>query len=107
MDSNQKPSSQATTSSTPAQAPRPTSNDDALKYVIPINRSGLSIAAGYVGLFSILLFPAPIALILGLLALRDLKRKPNLLGKGRAWFAIVIGGVFTLLMLIIAVINGI
>ena len=47
------------------------SGDDGLQFVIPINTSGLAIAAGYVGLISVLCLPAPLALVLGILALRQ------------------------------------
>lgn len=73
--------------------------DDGLQYVIPINTSGLAIAAGYIGLISVLCFPAPVALILGILALRQLNKNPKLHGRGRAIFAIVMGVIFTLLPL--------
>ena len=78
---------------------RADAGDDGLQYVIPINTSGLAIAAGYVGLISVLCFPAPVALILGILALRQLNRNPKLHGRGRAIFAIVMGVIFTLLPL--------
>ena len=55
-----------------------------------------AIAAGYVGLISVLCFPAPFALLLGILALRQLKKKPKLHGKGRAIFAIVMGVLFSI-----------
>jgi hypothetical protein len=77
--------------------------DEGLQYVIPINTSGLAIAAGYVGLISVLCFPAPIALFLGILALVQLKKKPKLHGKGRAIFAIVMGSLFTLFMIVFGV----
>ena len=70
--------------------------DHGLQYVIPINTSVLAIAAGYVGLISVLCFPAPFALLLGILALRQLKKKPKLHGKGRAIFAIVMGVLFSI-----------
>ncbi|HEY2909859.1 MAG TPA: DUF4190 domain-containing protein [Gemmataceae bacterium] len=79
------------------------SGDDGMQYVIPINTSGLAIAAGYVGLISVLCFPAPFALILGILALRQLKRNPKLHGKGRAIFAIVMGILFTIPLPIILI----
>lgn len=78
---------------------RDDAGDDGLQYVIPINTSGLAIAAGYVGLISVLCFPAPVALILGILALRQLNKNPKLHGRGRAVFAIVMGVIFTLLPL--------
>jgi hypothetical protein len=70
--------------------------DESLKWVIPVGRSGLAIAAGYLGLFSVLFFPAPIALIVGILALRDLKKNPTKGGRGRAWFGVIAGALFTL-----------
>lgn len=73
------------------------SGDDGLQFVIPINTSGLAIAAGYVGLISVLCFPAPFALILGILALRQLKKNPKMHGHARAIFAIVMGVIFTII----------
>jgi hypothetical protein len=83
--------------------------DEGLQYVIPINTSGLAIAAGYVGLISVLCFPAPFALLLGILALVQLKKKPKLHGKGRAIFAIVMGTLFTIVpiaFLLLGALNG-
>jgi hypothetical protein len=62
-----------------------------LKYVLPIGRSGWAIAAGYLGLFAILLVPAPFALACGILGLRDISRHPKKIGKPRAIFGIVMG----------------
>jgi Protein of unknown function (DUF2510) len=74
----------------------PAAPDPALKWLVPVNRSGLAIAAGYVGLASILLVFAPLAILLGVLALADLRTKPGVGGRGRAWFAIVSGTLGTL-----------
>jgi len=71
--------------------------------MLPVGRSGLAIAAGYLGLFAILLLPAPFALITGILAVRDLRRNPHKHGMGRAVFGIVSGAVFTLALLAIFV----
>jgi len=60
-----------------------------VKYLVPIGRSGLAIAAGYVALLGTLVIPAPLGIVLGILALRDIKKHPEKLGKTRAWFAIV------------------
>ena len=60
------------------------------EWIVPSHTSGWAIAAGYAGMFAVLVFPAPIALILGIVALRDC-RKRSLPGKGRAIFAIVMG----------------
>lgn len=62
-----------------------------MRWILPVGRSGLAIAAGYAGLFTLLLVPAPLALLLGVLAVRDLKRHPKKHGMGRAVFAIVMG----------------
>lgn len=78
--------------------------DEGLEYVIPLNTSALAIAAGYVGLISVLCFPAPLALLLGILALRQFRRNPDLSGRYRAIFAIAMGAVFTIIPLTIAVI---
>ena len=67
----------------------------------------LAIAAGYAGMFAVLVFPAPIALILGIVALRDCHKR-SLPGKGRAIFAIVMGAIFSLLLpiFVLAAVGG-
>lgn len=72
--------------------------DDPLKHILPIGRSALAVTAGYVALFAVLVIPAPIALLLGILALHDINKHPEKLGKGRAWLAIILGGLFSLLL---------
>ncbi len=74
--------------------PRPPDPPEAraLRWLLPVDRSLLSMMAGYAGLFSILLIPAPIALILGIVAIIDLRRRPGRLGMGRSVFAVVAGG---------------
>jgi predicted acyltransferase len=62
-----------------------------MRMILPVGRSGLAIAAGYAGLFAVLLVPAPLALLLGVLAARDLRRNPTKHGMGRAVFGIVMG----------------
>ena len=37
-----------------------------MRMLLPVGRSGLAIAAGYAGLFALLILPAPLALLLGL-----------------------------------------
>lgn len=59
--------------------------------LLPVGRSGLAIAAGYAGLFALLVFPAPLALVLGLLAVRDLRLHPKKHGMGRAIHALIHG----------------
>jgi hypothetical protein len=70
-----------------------TSSDDAaLRMLVPVGRSGLAIAAGYLGIVALFIpFSGIIAFILGILALRDLSNNPDKHGHGRAWFAIIAG----------------
>lgn len=81
----------------------PAGADPALRWILPVGRSGLAIAAGYLGLFATVLVPAPIALVTGVVALRDLNRHPDKLGRGRAWFGIVMGAAFTVLLVLMLV----
>ncbi len=85
--------------------PRPVPVDDseAMRMIIPIDRSGLAIAAGYLGLVSIIYIFAPIALILGILAIRDIKKHPEKHGMGRAIFGVIMGAIFTLVLLLFIV----
>ena len=69
-----------------------------MRKVIPVGRSGLAIAAGYLALFAMILVPAPLALIVGILAVVDLKRHPEKMGRGRAWFGVIMGAIGTLLL---------
>lgn len=67
----------------------------AMRMLLPVGRSGLAIAAGYAGLFALLIIPAPLALVLGILAVRDIRRNPKKHGMGRAVFGIVVGALGT------------
>jgi hypothetical protein len=60
----------------------------------------LSIAACLVGLSSIELITAPIAVLLGILAIKDIKKNPEKKGKGMAIFAIIAGSVGSFILLI-------
>lgn len=73
------------------QAPRDLGQDAGMRVLLPVGRSGWAIAAGYLGLFSVLGIFGPFALICGIMALREMKRKPQLHGAGRAWFGIIMG----------------
>jgi Domain of unknown function (DUF4190) len=77
-----------------AEAEVPDSLD---RFVLPTGRPVSAIAAGYLGLLSLLPFFGLLAIIAGLVALRTLKRNPHLLGRGRAWFGLVMGTVMTLI----------
>ena len=71
--------------------------DDLERFLTPAGRPASAIAAGYLGLFSLLPFFGLFAILVGLIALRTLKRNPHLLGRGRAWFGLVMGVITTLL----------
>lgn len=77
-------------------------DDPFARIALPIGRSAWAIIAGYLGLFAVLVVPAPAALIAGILALRDIRRNPKLGGRGRAIFAIVMGTPGTLLIAFLA-----
>lgn len=62
-----------------------------MRLLVPIKVSGLAIAAGYLGLFAAILVPAPLALIVGVAAVTELKRNPEKRGMGRAIFGVVMG----------------
>ena len=66
-------------------------DDPLVRMLLPVGRSGWAIAAGYAGLFALLIFPAPLALILAAVAIYDLKKHPEKHGMGRAIFGLVMG----------------
>lgn len=74
-----------------------------MRMVLPVGRSPWAIAAGYLGLFSLLVLPAPFALATGILALHDIRSDPHKHGKGRAIFGIVMGTIGTLALLAITI----
>jgi hypothetical protein len=84
---------------------RPLEDEPGMRWVLPVGTSGWAIAAGYFGLFSMLCFPAPISVILGIVAIWHLRKNPRLSGWGRAIFGLVMGVVFTLIP-VIAMIAG-
>lgn len=63
----------------------------ALDMLVPVRADIFAVAAGYFGLFSLVVVGAPFALIFGVIALRRIKQNPNRTGKGRAWFGIIMG----------------
>lgn len=66
-----------------------------MRLLLPVGRSGWAIAAGYAGLFALLILPAPIALILGIIGWRDIRRSQGTAapkyGMGRVVFALITG----------------
>lgn len=76
--------------------------DQDLSYIIPTGQtSGLALVAGYIGIVGCFMAPiGPIAIALGIFALRDLKRNPQKNGKGRAVTGIVLGSIGTAITLL-------
>ena len=81
-------------------AGRPIGNDPAIRMLLPVGRSPWAIAAGYAGLFALIPFFAPIALILGIIAIVDIRRHPDRHGMGRAVFGFVMGLIFSAVFLV-------
>ena len=77
--------------------------DLGVRILLPVGRSGYAIASGYFGLISVLILPGPLALLFGILAIRDIKRHSRKTGMGRAMFGILFGGIATLVLVLIVV----
>ncbi len=73
-------------------------DDAAMRWILPVGRSPWAIAAGYLGLFALLVIPAPFALAAGIMAVRDIRANPSKHGMGRAIFGIVMGAIFSLIL---------
>jgi hypothetical protein len=83
----------------PPYAPqKPIGEDAGMRMLIPVGRSGWAIAAGYLGLFSVLGCAGPLAVIVSLIAIRDIKSHPDRHGMGRAIFGLVMGILGTALL---------
>jgi Domain of unknown function (DUF4190) len=76
-----------------------------MRLLLPVGRSAWAIAAGYLGLFSFVLIPAPLSIIISLIAIRDIRRSKlsakSKHGMGRAIFGLVMGILGTLLLCLI------
>lgn len=77
-----------------------------MRMLVPIGRSGWAIVAGYLGLLSVLLLPAPFAIAVSLAAISDIRRsraepKPRR-GMGRAVFGLIMGLAGTIALLAFA-----
>ena len=78
-------------------------DDAGMRVLLPVGRSGLAIIAGYLGLFSPIIIPAPLALLFGILAVIDIRKHPDKHGMGRAVFAIIMGIIFSIPLLIMII----
>jgi hypothetical protein len=85
----------------PPLPPRPSLGDNAaMRMLLPVGRSGWAIAAGYLGLFALVIIPAPLALLVSLVALWDIRHSRRSAhpkhGMGRAIFGLITGLLGTL-----------
>lgn len=83
--------------------------DSAIRMLLPVGRSGWAIAAGYLGLFGLIIIPAPIALIVSIIAILDIRKskdtdKPKC-GMGRAIFGLIVGIVGTVVLALVAILS--
>jgi len=94
----------------PLQQPSSTLSDDlGMRLLLPVGRSGWAIAAGYLGLFSLLVIPAPLSLLISLVALVDIQRSRKTAhpkyGLGRSIFGLIMGILGTLILILAAVLS--
>ena len=92
---------------TPPPLPR---KDDSLgdnagvRMLLPVGRSGYAITAGYLALFSVLIVPAPLALLFGILGVHDIRKSRSQAhkkhGMGRAIFGIVMGALGSVILVL-------
>jgi hypothetical protein len=92
--------------STPQYAyPTQTGQDSTMRLLLPVGRSGMAITAGYLGLFSVMLVPAPFALLFGFLGMRDIRRSKDSAnpkhGMGRCIFGMITGSIGTAFLLVL------
>jgi Domain of unknown function (DUF4190)/WXG100 protein secretion system (Wss), protein YukD len=70
------------------------------RFILPGGRPASAIVAGYLGLLSIVPVFGIFAIIVSLVAFRALKENPQLHGRVRAWFGLVMGIVTTVVYMI-------
>ena len=92
----------------PAGAARDIRQDAGMRLILPVGRSGWAIAAGYLGLFAFVILPAPVALIISIVAIADIRKHRNdpspRHGMGRAIFGLIMGilGTAALVLIVVA-----
>jgi hypothetical protein len=89
----------------PVRREQDISDDPGIRMLLPVGRSGWAIASGYLGLFSLLLIPGPIAILTGILAIVEMSRNPKKHGMGRAVFGIVMGTLGTIGLILIVIVS--
>ncbi|MEM7395648.1 MAG: DUF4190 domain-containing protein [Verrucomicrobiota bacterium] len=89
----------------PLSEQQKTARNAGMRALIPVGRSPYAIIAGYLGLVSVLLFPAPLALIFGILGVVDIRKSQKTnkkkFGMGRAIFGLLFGLVFTVILTLV------
>ncbi len=89
----------------PQSQPQRLGDDAEMRLLLPVGRSGWAIAAGYLGLFSLIVLPAPLALIVSIVALGDIHRSKSSPhpkhGMGRAIFGLIMGVLGTVVILLV------
>src|SRR5262245_35304317 len=92
----------------PSLKPKTSAASQLTDSILPTDMPASAILSLYFGLGAFLIFPAPLAVICGIVALRALKKDPELSGRGRAWFALIAGVIFTgvLILFIVAINSG-
>jgi hypothetical protein len=81
----------------------PASADPVERMLIPVGRPASAIIAGYLGLLSVCPGIGIAAIITSLLALRTLHKHPELSGRGRAIFGLVMGSLMTFLYAVVMI----
>jgi len=80
-------------------------SDIGTRMLLPVGRSGWAIAAGYLGLISLVVLPAPLALIISIIAILDIQKSKNSpkqkYGMGRAIFGLVMGLIGTAIIALV------
>ena len=103
----QEPAQSSSAQVPPYLAPTsPIGDDRVARMLLPVGRSGWAIAAGYAGLFCLVIVPAPIALGLSIAAIIDLKRRPEKHGWGRTIFGLIMGLIGTVIIVAFLVMAG-
>ncbi len=76
----------------------------AVRMLLPVGRSIWAIMAGYLGLLSLLIIPAPFAVVVSIIAIIDIRKSRTAEspkhGMGRAIFGLIMGTLVTLLILV-------
>jgi hypothetical protein len=87
----------------PPPQPKRLGDDAAMRMLLPVGRSAWAIAAGYLGLFSLIVLPAPLAILVSVVAIWDVRRSQSSPhpkhGMGRAIFGLVMGILGTAIIL--------